>query len=295
MLNQGDAKTRAIAIDLLGQRRVAGATAALLKAAGDADESIRVASIKVLSDVGGAAEVPAMLGLLVNAKSPAEMQAAEDALAAICVRQTDRAGCADRIVAGLAQSQGPPKLAMLRVLRSVGGPKALAAVRAAAKDANADIKSTALRVLCEWPTADALPDLAQLTRSSTDAKVKTLALRGYLRLIPQQDSPAEKKLAMLKDAMAMAERKEEKRLVLAALGNIPTAESLALVLTHLSNPDLKEEASLAAVAIAEEIVDSHPAQVADAMKQVSAATSSQAVAKRAKALLAKVRPKPAGK
>jgi HEAT repeat protein len=295
MLNQGDAKTRAIAIDLLGQRRVAGATPALLKAAGDADESIRMASIKVLSDVGGAAEVPAMLGLLVSAKSPAEMQAAEDALAAICVRQTDRAACADRLVAGLAQSQGPPKLAMLRVLRSVGGPKALAAVRAAAKDANAEIKSTALRVLCEWPTVDALPDLAQLTKSSTDAKIKTLALRGYMRLIPQQDSPAEKKLAMLKDAMAMAERKEEKRLALAALGNIPTAESLALVLTHLSNPDLKEEASLAAVAIAEEIVESHPAQVADAMKQVSAATSSQAVARRAKSLLAKVRPKPAGK
>ena len=291
MLSQGDSKTRALAIDLIGQRRAAGAAPTLLKTAADADEAIRIASIKVLSDVGTAAELPAMIGIVTKAKSPAEMQASEDAASAICLRQQDRAACADKVVAGLAQAQGPAKLSLLRVLRSVGGPKAFAAVRAASKDSNAEIKDTALRAMCEWQSVEALPDVKELAKTAKDTKFKVLALRGYIRLIALQDVAADKKLAALKDAMAMCERKEEKRLVLAALGGIPTVESLALVVQNVSNPDLKDEASLAAVAIGEKIADSHPAQVNEAMKQVTAATTNQQILKKAKALESQTRGK----
>jgi len=296
MLSHPDAKVRATAVDLAGQRRVAGAAAALLKTAEDADESVRTASLKVLGDVAGAAEFPAVLGLLVKAKSPAEAQAAEEAAAAIGLRQTDRAALAGKVVAALAQAQGDSKLALLRVLRSVGGPKALEAVRAAAKDPSAEVKDAALRALCEWPTVEALPDVAQLARTSADPKVKTLALRGYIRLIPLQEAADAKKLAALKEAMGLAQRNEEKRLVLAALGGIPMAEALALVTPHLASADLKGEAGLAAVAIAEKIVGSHPAEVAAAMQQVIQATPNDRVANRAKALLSQAKSKkPAGK
>ena len=295
MLKDPDAKTRGVAIDLIGQRRAAGAAPMLLKTVEDADESVRTASLKVLGDLGGAAELPAMIGLLVKAGSPAESQAAETALAAICIRQTDRAACADRVIAALAPAPGAAKAALLRVLRSVGGAKALEAVRAAAADSSAEIKDAALRALCEWPTVEALPDVARLATSSTDRKFKTLALRGYIHLIPQQDVPDEKKVASLKEAMDLATRKEEKRLVLAALGSIPTPEALALVAPHLASPDLKEEASLAAVAIAEKIVQTHPAQVAEALQQVSKATANEKLANRAKTLLRQAKGKPAGK
>jgi HEAT repeat protein len=284
LLGQGDAKTRSMAIALIGQRRAAGATPTLLKTAEDADEGIRIASIKVLNDLGTAAELPAVVGLIVKAKSPAEMQAAEEAASAICLRQKDRAASADKVVASLAQAQGPAKLALLRVLRSVGGPKALAAVRAAAKDPNPEINDTALRALCEWQSVEALPDVAELAKTAKETKVKVLALRGYIRLIGLQDVADSKKLAALKDAMAMCDRKEEKRLVLAALGHIETAESLALVVQNVSNPDLKDEASLAAVAIGEKIADSKPAEVNAAMKQVAGATTNQQILKKAKAL-----------
>ena len=370
MLKDPDAKVRVVAIDLMGQRRSAGAMPALLKAAEDADESVRAAGIKALGDLGGVAELPAVVGLLVKAKSPPEIQAAEGAVAAICVRQARPAAgkvvirkavygslpsgaqadvtakvaelvkggavavdasndnfgdpangttkrlrveyttegvaetktvnegesmaltavvtppaCADAIVAALAQAPTQPKLALLRVLRSVRSPKALEAVRAAATDSNAEVKDTAIRALCEWPTVAALPDLAQLARNATDAKVKTLALRGYVRLIPLQDATPDNKVAALKDAMALAERPDEKKLVLAALGTIPTADALAVVTPSLAAADLKEEASMAAVAIAEKIVQTQPAKVAEAMEQVAKATANPQVANRAKALL----------
>ena len=84
--------------------------------------------------------------------------------------------------------------------------------------------------------------------------------------------------------MALADRNEEKRLVLSALGNVPTVEALALVTSYLDNPILKEEACLAAVAIAEKIASGHGAEVAAAMKQVAKLATNKKLAARAKVI-----------
>jgi hypothetical protein len=139
-------------------------------------------------------------------------------------------------------------------------------------------------VLCEWPTADALPQVAELLKSPPTRTLKVLALRGFVRLVPQQDAPDAMKLESLQEAMGQAERTEEKRLVLSALGNVATVESLATVTPQLENAELKEEACLAAVAIAEKIAAGHGAEVAEAMKQVAKLTANQKLAARAKAL-----------
>ncbi len=193
----------------------------------------------------------------------------------------------DALCAPMAQAPVPAKMALLRVLRSAGGPKALAAVRAAASDANAEIKETAQRTLCDWQTADALPDVVQIAKTATDKKFKILALRGQLRLIPIQDASDDQKLASLKEAMALIERDEERRLALAALGGVPTPDSLALVMPYLGAGNLKGEASIAAVAISAKIVGRCPAQVAAALEQVT--TSDPKLARQAKQLLAQAK------
>lgn len=193
----------------------------------------------------------------------------------------------DALCGAMGSAPVPAKLALLGVLRSAGGSKALAAVRAASTDANTEVKESALRTLCDWQTVDALPDVIQISKTATEKKWKILSLRGQLRLIPQQDASADQKLAALKEAMGQIERDEEKRLALAALGDIPTAESLALVMPHLSEGNLKEEASIAAVAIAEKIAGRNPAQVAKAMQQVT--TADKKLAQQAKRLLAQTR------
>lgn len=283
LLNKPQTKIRCTGIELFGRRRMTGAIPLLMKLTDDPDQEVRIASFKILGDLQGPEGLPIILGIFMKTKTPQEMQAAEGALVAFCARQTDPDTCADKIITTLAQAQGTHKLALLRVLRSVGGAKALAAVRTAAADADADVRNTALRVLCEWPTVDALPDVSKLMKTTTDAKLKILALRGYIRLVPLQDTSADKKLASLKEALPLVERNEEKKLVLAALGGIPLAESLSLVTPHLATQELHEEASAAAVAIAEKILQAHPSQVAEAMEKVS--TTNAKLSKRAKALL----------
>ena len=156
----------------------------------------------------------------------------------------------------------------------------LEAVRTAVKDAAQDV-----RVLAEWSDTAATADLAALAKSSESKTHKILALRGYIRLIGQSTQPADQKLALCKDAMGLADRDEEKKLALGALGGVPSAEALAIVAPFLDNAATKDEAAAAAVAIGEKIADSHAPQTAAAMKKVLKATTNADLQKRATEVL----------
>lgn len=176
---------------------------------------------------------------------------------------------AKAFAAALPKAPPPARRSLLRLLRCAGGPEALAAVRAAAGDADAEVRDVAVRALCDWPDADAIPDLAGLAKAASDPKVKILALRGYLRLIPQRAGPAADTLAAVRDALSLAERPEEKRLALAVLGTIPTGEALELVKPSLADPELREEACRAAVGIAAGMQKPYPQAVLDVLRQVA--------------------------
>jgi HEAT repeat protein len=202
----------------------------------------------------------------------------------IAARAVDPA-CTEAVLAALPGAPLEPKKALLRILRAFGGQSALKAIRIASTDANSEIRESALRALFEWPSADALPDLAKLARNAPSETFKILALRGYIRLIQEQDAPVGKKVTALKDASSLAKRTEEKKILLAALGTVPAVEALTLVMPHLENPALKEEAAAAVVGIAEKIRAPRPPAVTEALGAAAKATRNQQTAKRAKALL----------
>jgi len=283
LLNESDAQLRLVAVDMIGQRRIFSAVGPLLKATGDGDAKVVNASFKRLGELASAAQIPDVVNAMLKTQAVAP---AESALSAICARQSDKAGCTDRLLPGLARAQGKAKLALLRVLRTVGDAKALGAVRTAAAESDKSVAQTALRLLCDWPTAEALPDLAHLASTTGDPTLKILALRGQLRLTPKQIESEAQKLSQLRATLPLIERTEEHRLALAALGQLPSAETLAMVLPYLTQEALKDEASVTAVGIAEKIMATNPTEVTEAMKQIH--TNNKKLAERVRALLARV-------
>jgi HEAT repeat protein len=91
MLTHHDAKVRSLALQLIGQRNIPGATASLLKAAEDSDETVRQAAFKALRQQASAADLAGLLKVLVNARS-SDMPAAEGALLALCGRESKATG-----------------------------------------------------------------------------------------------------------------------------------------------------------------------------------------------------------
>jgi HEAT repeat protein len=194
-----------------------------------------------------------------------------------------------RLVSQLAKASPSQKSALLRVLGVIGGTNALNAVRNAMDDSNAQVSDTAIRVLCSWKTADAAPDLLALAKNSQSESRKTAALRGYINLVRDDRLPTEEKIAMCRQAAALIQRDEEKKLLLGALSTIPSLEALSMAMSHLDEPATRDEASFAAVAISEKIVEQNPDQVADALEKVLEATDNGNVINRAKQILDKAK------
>jgi HEAT repeat protein len=289
MLNSGETAPRLMALELIGRRRMEKSVPALLEAAAGPDAEVRPAALKKVGELGRPTEFPALLDLLIQFEARQDLDAAEQALSSVCAKADNPMSYTLRLVSQLAKASPAQKGALLRVLGVIGGTNALNAVRDAMNDSNAQVSETAIRVLCSWKTADAAGDLLALAKNSPNESRKTAALRGYISLIRDDRLPAEEKIAMCKQAAALIQRDEEKKLLLGALSTIPSAEALSMAMAHLDEPATTDEASFAAVAISEKIVEQSPGEVAEAMQKVLKATDNRNVRNRARQILNKAK------
>lgn len=195
--------------------------------------------------------------------------------------------CLEPILQALPSAAPATRTALLRVVAVGGGPRAFDAVRAAMQDEDPAARGTAARLLAEWPTPRALPVLREMARDAKDTAVALLALRGALRLAPRTGEPPEAQLAVLDSLAALITRDEERKLLLAALGEIPSPAALERVMAHIGSPALKAEAAAAAVQIAEKIAAAYPDAVAAAMKTARTAAEDRSIVRRASVLIRK--------
>jgi HEAT repeat protein len=289
MLADSDTGQKLRAMDLIVRRRMTSAVPALLAAAESPDQKIRAAAIRKVGELGGPAELPAVLDLLAKAKGAEDLEAIEQAVSALSLKSPDSADCASKLESRLAAAQPAQKCTLVRVLASVGGTNALKAVRAAVKDPNTEVHAAAIRALGGWNTADAAPDLLELAKSAGTATDKMICLRGYLRLAGLTDLPVDKRLAMCRQAAALAQKDDEKKLLLAALSSIPSVETLDLITPYLEEAATKAEAATAAVDVADKLLKDKDAaklapRLAEVLDKVAGSTDNADLAKRAKEL-----------
>jgi len=275
---------RAVLVDLAGRRGITAAAPTLLKLANSDDEQLRLAAIEALGLTVGLDNLGALIDRLVEPPTPEVASAAKAALNRAVLRMPDRDATAAKLLDAMSRASTQAKADLLDLVGVVGGAKALEGIAAAAKGGSEELQDAATRVLGEWMTPDAAPVLLDLAKSAND-KFKVRCLRGYIRIARQLDVPPEQRIAMCREALAAAQRDDEKKLALEVPTRYPSPDSLALVVRYLDDAGLKEAATAAALTIAEKIVDAHPAPVAEAMKKTAQATSNAELARRAKALL----------
>ncbi|MHB8974439.1 MAG: HEAT repeat domain-containing protein [Pirellulaceae bacterium] len=277
--------TLAILLDVAGQLAIPSAMPAALRAAQNPDEQVRLAAIKTLGRIVSWKEFAVLTDRLLAAESPPEVAAVQEALKVACLRMPDPDACVGKLLDCLPPAPLAAKCFLMDLLGSVGGTRALQAVSAAAEDSNEELQDAATRVLGAWKTADAAPELLKLARTLPSDKLKVRTLRGYIRIAQQMKLAPEQQLEMCEEALRAAQRDDERRLVLAVLGRIPTTKGMSIVVLQLAQPTLVAEATAAALRIGEGLVQSEPGVVADAMQQVLKSSVSGEPAAQAKKLL----------
>jgi len=240
---------RKILIELAGRRHIAAATATLWKAADDPDAAVRTAALAALGGTIQFAELSQLIAKLHGVQSSDDAAAIAKALQEASLRMPDREGCAEKLAVRLSDASAELKCKLLEVLGVLGGQKSLAAVGDAAKQSDEAVRDTAFRLLGQWMSVDAAPVLLDLAKSVKDQKYQVRAVRAYIRLARQFVMPQADRTAMCRTALEIAQRPDDKRLVLEILLRYPSQEMLALALEASKTPELKDEAATVAIGI----------------------------------------------
>jgi len=251
MLEFPDNAVRIRMIDLAGQRRIKKAIPLLVKAMEDKDDAVRFAAITNFGMLSGMPEFPSLLDKLGRSTNAGEIAALEKAVSAICQTGNEQKSCVQKLSEALPKATLESKQAILRVLRVSGGPEALKTVRGAVSDSSKEVHMAAMRALSEWKTADAAPVLLELAKSSTEEVDKVLSLRGYLGMASRKDLSAKEKMTICTEAAPLIKRDDEKKMLMGALGGTGNTESISLIAGYLDEPNLKRDAVLTVLAIAQ--------------------------------------------
>ncbi len=263
---QGPVALRTEAIRALAGRGSTGATAPLVELARDPDAAIRREALSALGTLAGSQDLPAVVGLLVQA-TPAERAAAEQAVAAI-LRRSDPQQAAGCLVGALASQKPEVQAVLLRMMPLAASPSALAALRRARGNENPAVVDAAVRGLAEWPEPAAAAELLDIARNTANRTHRILALRGVVRLASTKGLPAAEAVGLLAQAMPLADRPEERKLVLAALASLAHPAGLDLAQKYLADKEVELEAATAVVQIAKTLRRSNPDAAAAAIRKV---------------------------
>ncbi len=240
---------RPVLIEVAGRRRIAAAGPALRKAADDSDPAVRAAALTALGAAAGPGDLAVLISRAVNPKEGDDEETAAAALKAAAIRMPDREATATQLTAAISKAPLPAQVTILDILGEMGGPRALATIRAAALSPSAELQDAATRVLGNWMGVDAAPVLLEVARSP-DSRFQVRALRGYIRLVRQFNVPDPQRAAMCRAALAAATRDQERALVLEVMQRYPSPEMLQLAVEAGKTPSLREEASRVALALA---------------------------------------------
>ncbi len=289
-LPDAEGASRAVLVQLVGQRGIQSAVPTLLEDTRSRDEEVRLAAIQALGMTAGFGHLGVLIEKLATATDAREADTARSALLLACTRMPDRDATADRLLGAMKAAKPETRTALLELIGAVGGNRALAGVAGAARTGDDAVQDAASRVLGEWMTADAGPVLLELAVKGNE-RFRVRALRGYLRIARQFDVPIDQRMDMCRKAMDAAQRNDEKKLALEVLERYPTAEGLTLAAGQLANTALRADAAATAVAIAEKIVDAAPAAVIEVMLKAAAAAGNPETAQQANALLQRAQAK----
>ena len=280
-------KTQMELISILADRRCTAATPALLAEAAGEDNAVATVALKALTSLAGPKDLTMLVELLAGLKSNRARINAENAIVAAASRIEDQNKRADDILVMLGSTDSVAvRSSLLRVLGRIANDKALETLQSALNEKNNLIRDTAVRALAAWPNSKALNALSTISQNTSDNTHRVLALRGYVRLLglDTELSPKEK-VGMYKLAMSRARRSDEKKLVLAGLANVAHPDALKIILEYIDLSEVKDEAVLAAIKVAQATAGTRPKEAKRAALKIQKTATSQQIRKQAQNLI----------
>ncbi|MCA9731965.1 MAG: ThuA domain-containing protein [Deferribacteres bacterium] len=248
----------------------------LLQSAMDEDASIRLASLRALQNIADARQVETLTGLLLKTSDEKERSTLETTIVAAVQKNgitEEKNQSATKIVmnAYTQTKDSETRQSCMMVLAKIGHDSSLPVLTKAMSESDAALKTAAIRALSEWPNDKPVQALEGIIRDSDNVLDRSLAMRGYVRMLgASSERPEEQTAGLFEEALKLARNDSEKKMVLSGLSNQTSYQAFVLAKTQLAVPALRDEAEIAVVQIAESTLGAHPEEVKAVLQQILA-------------------------
>ncbi len=271
-------------------RQADQAAASLLAAAEhDSQAAIRIEAFKALQDLAAGEDADALIALLLKAPSGEERAAAQRAVVAACGRIVEPQRRAEPLLSAFQQADRAARCALLAALGNVGGDEVLRLTHTAMKDQDAEVRDAGMAALAAWPDTTVAQELLDIARQTADDRYRVWALRGLARVLPRPGPlPRQEAFELLRQAMTLAKRPEQKRLIIERMQPLRVPDCLAFVLSQVDDPSLHTEVIAVVASLAEGMQESHPQQARAAMQKLLQQDVDPILRKRLETLLSKM-------
>ena len=248
-----DKNTKLNLLSVLAQRKNTDSAKAVLAVVGQEDAEVRLVAYQALPNVANPDDFEVIAALLANS-SPEETKFAQQAITNALKASPDVEAKIKRLAANISRSQAPSVANYFPIFAGIGGAEALTAVKNYSTN-NTALKEPAIRALSNWSNPEVLPDLVQLTCTEKDAALFNTVFRGLVKQINASAELPDQKTLLLKDAFALAQNVEQKRIVLGALTNVGTYQAFIFASKYLNDKELGGVAANAVMTIAMDHVE----------------------------------------
>jgi HEAT repeat protein len=254
-LATADAAAGAEIARALGERGANSAVPRLLQLVRQGTPQVRKATLSALAQLADQTQLNSLVELVLQANEDSSRNEAAEALNSACQRLMvkDRKLDVDPLVKGLESGSSASRLALFPVCSGLTNEHVRAELRRSVQESDPKIRDGAIRAMSDSVDPQLLDDLVGIARQTKDQTLQTLAINGAVRLATQEDHNdlvRPRRVAVLRDLLSIAARPEEKRIVLAGLGELPEPDALKAVASTLAEPAVMPEASRAAIKIA---------------------------------------------
>lgn len=209
---------------------------------------VQEAAYTALSKVVVKDDLPKLFTLL-NESSGTQELAVQSAIIAAVNGPGDQSQQVDAVLQQMATAPENKKLLFYKVLAGLGGEKSLKAVNDAYDSGNDQVQKASLEALSSWVDGSAAPSLIKIARTTKNPEFLNTAIAGYLRSIAESKDPAEQKLLLLRNAMAVAQTPEQKNQILKATEQAKCFNAIVFAGKYLNDAALQQAAANAVMNI----------------------------------------------
>jgi len=242
------APAKSAMIDVLAARGATTYSNLIFGELNSKDAAVKNAAFAALKNTASSDNLPQLFTLLNSTSDAGQVSAIQNAIKSAISGAGSKDAQTALVMTQLASSN--KKGALLPILASIGGSKALSSVVDAFKGNDTALQQDAVSALSNWSDGTAAEELYKIGQSTSNATYRDQALTGYIQAINSSSENAVQKVLRLRKAFELAQTDVQKQKVLRELVKHKTFNSLMFAGQFLDVPALRQTAAQTIMEIA---------------------------------------------